>query len=266
MVLSGTFPAPKEASRFTVWCSRGSLQAFAQLSYRWGDLVLKICTQSRTVTLNGAPIALTKLEFDILAALAAQPGFVVSNPSLMQIVWRSDWAGDVSLIYVHVCHLRKKLGETPSHPRYIHTVRGVGFRLQPDGDVDADRVFTADETGIAYDPDEDPRAVHLLVDRDRYIRWIDDKVVGLVGWAPEDLVGVRLMDLIHPDDMPEVKERQGRMNQGERTWLTLRIRAASGDYACLQVFVRPLFDLEGEISVFLGAWMPSKPLAPVTVA
>lgn len=219
--------------------------------------MLKVCTHSRTVVLDGAEVALTKLEFDVLAELAAHPNCVVDSKALLRKVWDSGWVGDLATIHVHICRLRQKLGETPSRPRYIHTVRGVGFRFHPDPVEDTAQMLTADETGIVYDRHGNAHAVHLVVDRDRHIRWIDDKVVGLLGWSPGDLEGVSLFHLIHPDDMSEVKEHQRRMDQAEQARLTLRICAAAGNHVWLDALVRPLFDLEGNLSVFLGAWMPS---------
>ena len=89
---------------------------------------LHIDLQRREVTLDGAALDLTRREFDLLAFLAARPGVVVSRRELLAEVWRQPYGTDQT-IDVHLSWLRRKLGETASRPRYLHTVRGVGVRL-----------------------------------------------------------------------------------------------------------------------------------------
>jgi DNA-binding response OmpR family regulator len=83
---------------------------------------------ARSAELEGVSIELTRLEFDLLAYLAARPGQVVSRRELLSEVWRQSY-GQSQTIDVHVSLLRRKLGESASTPRYLHTVRGVGVRL-----------------------------------------------------------------------------------------------------------------------------------------
>ena len=79
--------------------------------------------------LDGTPLALTRKEFDLLAYLAARPGRVVSRRELLEEVWRQPSVGEDQTIDVHLYWLRRKLGESAAKPRYLRTVRGVGFRL-----------------------------------------------------------------------------------------------------------------------------------------
>lgn len=96
---------------------------------------LVIDTAARTATLDGRPLELTRLEHDLLAHLARTPGRVVPRDELLAEVWRQPFGGSGKTIDVHVSWLRRKLGETASEPRYLHTSRGVGVRLvAPDGD------------------------------------------------------------------------------------------------------------------------------------
>ena len=71
---------------------------------------------------------LTRREFDLLAYLAARPDRVVPRQELLNEVWQQT-SGQPQTIDVHLSWLRRKLGETGQHPQYLHTVRGVGFRL-----------------------------------------------------------------------------------------------------------------------------------------
>jgi DNA-binding response OmpR family regulator len=89
---------------------------------------LRIDLQRREATLDGRELDLTRREFDLLAYLAARPGVVVSRRELLAEVWRQPYGTDQT-IDVHLSWLRRKLGETASRPRYLHTVRGVGVRL-----------------------------------------------------------------------------------------------------------------------------------------
>lgn len=88
----------------------------------------------RTASLEGQPIDLSRLEFDLLAHLARRSPEVVSRRELLAEVWRQPHGGADKTIDVHLSWLRRKLGESATEPRYLHTVRGVGIKLeQPSG-------------------------------------------------------------------------------------------------------------------------------------
>jgi two-component system, OmpR family, response regulator RegX3 len=88
---------------------------------------LEIDLGGRRATLDAAPLALTRKEFDLLTLLAAEPGTVVSRQRILREVWDTEWFGPTKTVDVHVASLRKKLGD----PAWIETVRGVGLRLVP---------------------------------------------------------------------------------------------------------------------------------------
>lgn len=89
---------------------------------------LHIDLAGREVDLRGVPIDLTPTEFDILATLVAEPGVALSRRELITRVWGQDWVGDSHLVDVHIGHLRRKLGDDPINPAFIHTVRGIGYK------------------------------------------------------------------------------------------------------------------------------------------
>ena len=91
---------------------------------------LDVDLAARRVLLNGKPVALTRTEFDVLAMLFARPGEVVSRCQLQESLWGLSWMGNRNNLDVHVGNLRRKLGDDPARPRYVLTVRGVGFRLR----------------------------------------------------------------------------------------------------------------------------------------
>ena len=75
----------------------------------------------------GEPVEVTRKEFDLLALLMRSAGAVVTRERLIDEVWDVNWFGSTKTLDVHVSGLRKKLGDDSAAPRYIHTVRGVGF-------------------------------------------------------------------------------------------------------------------------------------------
>jgi two-component system response regulator RegX3 len=89
----------------------------------------------RSATLDGGQLELAKKEFDLLALLMRQAGTVVPREHLIDEVWDVNWFGSTKTLDVHVSALRKKLDDDPSDARYIHTVRGVGFRFSSPEEV-----------------------------------------------------------------------------------------------------------------------------------
>jgi len=92
-----------------------------------GDVTVDIA--ARQAWLSGTELSLTRKEFDLLARLARSAGHVVTREDLMSDVWDENWFGSTKTLDVHMTALRRKLGEDPSAPRHIQTVRGVGFRF-----------------------------------------------------------------------------------------------------------------------------------------
>ncbi|WP_343989778.1 response regulator transcription factor [Terrabacter terrae] len=90
---------------------------------------LRIDYESREVTLDGDPVALTRTEFDILAVLSERPNLAWSRRQLIDEVWDAAWVGDEHIVDVHIAHLRRKFGDDSASPRFITTVRGVGYRM-----------------------------------------------------------------------------------------------------------------------------------------
>ncbi len=90
---------------------------------------LEVEETSRRASLDGAALDLSRKEFDLLLELVRNAGAVVSREELMSTVWDENWFGSTKTLDVHIGWLRKKLGDDPNDPRYLHTVRGVGFRF-----------------------------------------------------------------------------------------------------------------------------------------
>jgi two-component system response regulator RegX3 len=92
-----------------------------------GEISLDLDT--RTVRQSGELVELTVKEFELLRLLLESAGKVVKREKLISEVWDTNWFGSTKTLDVHVSSLRRKLRDDPGSPRYIHTVRGVGFRF-----------------------------------------------------------------------------------------------------------------------------------------
>ncbi len=90
---------------------------------------LEVDLRSRQVTSGGSPVTLTAKEFEVLALLASHPGQVYSREQIMRHLWEGDFFGETRSADVHVQHIRRKIEPDPKSPRYVQTVRGVGYRF-----------------------------------------------------------------------------------------------------------------------------------------
>lgn len=90
---------------------------------------LTVDEAAHEVHLGSRQVELTRTEFDVLVSLIARPRAALSRRQLIDQVWGQEWVGDEHLVDVHVGNLRKKLGDDPAHPRFIRTVRGVGYKM-----------------------------------------------------------------------------------------------------------------------------------------
>ena len=90
---------------------------------------LTVDLAGRDVEVNGTPVALSSLEFDLLAAFVGTPGRVFSRAQLLERVWGYDFYGDERVVDVHIRSLRARLGDDASDPHLIATVRGAGYKF-----------------------------------------------------------------------------------------------------------------------------------------
>lgn len=98
---------------------------------------LEVDTARRTVRLGGELVHLTRTEFDLLAALHGARGRTVAKGDLASLLWPDQYGyggrvteADRRTVEVHVANVRRKLGDSPTSPRFIHTVRGLGYRFE----------------------------------------------------------------------------------------------------------------------------------------
>ena len=97
-------------------------------AWQVGDLAVD--PRRRAVTLRGSSVLLTAIEFELLAILIREPGLVFSRQQLLDRAWGADYVGDEHVVDVHLANLRRKLGDDAARPRFIETVRGIGYRFK----------------------------------------------------------------------------------------------------------------------------------------
>ncbi len=86
---------------------------------------------AKTVTVDGEPVALTPIEYNILKLFLSRPGQVFSSAQIYELVWNDPSLGSENTVAVHIRHLREKIEITPSEPRYLKVVWGLGYKLEP---------------------------------------------------------------------------------------------------------------------------------------
>ncbi len=119
-------------ARLRALVRRSGLRSDASVPrYAEGDLTLDFAAQE--VRVRGEEVRLTPTEYRLLEALVRRAGAVVPHQVLLDHVWGPDFGADQQYLKVFVHRLRHKLGDDPEHPRYIHTVRGMGYRFAPPG-------------------------------------------------------------------------------------------------------------------------------------
>lgn len=91
---------------------------------------LEINRANRTITKNGIEIGLSLKEFELIALLSSKPGRVFSRELLLQRIWGYDFVGETRTVDVHVRQLRKKIEDDDKKPKYILTVRGLGYKFR----------------------------------------------------------------------------------------------------------------------------------------
>lgn len=124
--------SPREVSaRITAILRRSSMATRSgedeEQELRFEGLIVD--SAKREVVCDGQPVEVSTLDFDLLVALASSPGRVFSRQQLMEKVWGWDYFGVDRVVDVHMVNIRKALGDDPAHPRFIGTVRGVGYKF-----------------------------------------------------------------------------------------------------------------------------------------
>ena len=210
---------------------------------------LSIDRAAREVTVHGKPARLTPSELDVLLALTREPRLALSNGQLLEAMWGSAWASDAAALHVHVSRLRRKLGESGSHPRRIVTLHGFGYRFDPDGEDQH-----GSSTPATLGPVNRRMGAYILVSVDRIVEWARSELGSIVGLEPHDLVGTILYQHFHPEDQPYFLDARAELDQGNPTTLVGRILGVDGEYRLIEAQAQPIMGARGEILGFLGSF------------
>lgn len=184
---------------------------------------LLINESSREVQLNGELIDLTRTEFDLLVIFTRNPRRVLTPEVLLAWLWDSDCVPDSHPLEVYVHRLRAKLGESGSRPHFIHNIRGVGYRFEPQS------------------PRRECRAVLEYDDR-AVLRAIETNEQHIWGWKPQEVINSRFI----PTRIPVFRNKQfinflNRMCEAagiESLNLTTRVVTKHGDSLAAKVNMR----------------------------
>ncbi|MCC6299248.1 MAG: response regulator transcription factor [Anaerolineales bacterium] len=98
---------------------------------RFGSLEINI--EGRTVNRDGQPVSLTPKEYELLAMLISHPRRVFGRETLLEKIWGYDYAGETRTVDVHIQRLRQKIETNPSQPRFLLTVRNIGYKFESQG-------------------------------------------------------------------------------------------------------------------------------------
>ena len=116
---------------------RSHLRRYEQLGSRVGGAEetltlggITLNDRTKTVTVEGEPVALTPTEYSILRLLMTHPGHVYSTKALYEAVWQEAPFGSEGAVAVHIRHLREKIEINPSEPRYLKGVWGQGYKME----------------------------------------------------------------------------------------------------------------------------------------
>lgn len=110
------------------YTSYGSLKQEAPSCYQVGGLVID--DEAKQVSVDGEPVKLTPIEYQILLLLVKSPGRVFSTEQIYETIWNEEAYGAENTVAVHVRHIREKIEINPKEPRYLKVVWGVGYKVE----------------------------------------------------------------------------------------------------------------------------------------
>ena len=224
-----------------------------------GDSRLLIDYAARSVYVDGAEVALTPTEFDVLACLAQRAGTVVSTPDLIQAVW-GEWFGPVDHVFVHVHHIRRKLGPCG---KLIVTKRKAGYLLRVERRETPAPLpwpqITREYTDLLHQDALQRGSIWLLVDRDRRVSWVSDSLTHHLGWAPNQLVGKPPWTLASEGEEGKFKRNVPLPGEPTMVRFETEVVSAEGRTVGIQVYCQMIVDADGNRVGGIGEWVVGGP-------
>ena len=235
------------------------------MSATYGDLVID--GPAWEVRRDGTVLDLTRTEFEILMVLAARPRQVVTGDDVVRAVWGDGWFGDENNLAVHVSKLRHKLGESGLRPRFIRTVRGVGYRFDP-GPVPE---LAAPESAWSCETlRRHPEAVEVRTDGQLLVTAVRPDGVDVLGFDARRLVGTYFpVVATHPwDDHASALEAiQVLVASGVREWSSRQmVRRADGTLTHAQLATCMQVDGAGQLARLRFVLVEREAGAPTSLA
>ena len=231
-----------------------------------GDSRLLIDYAARSVYVDGAEVALTPTEFDVLACLAQRAGTVVSTPDLIRAVW-GEWFGPVDHVFVHVHHIRRKLGPCG---KLIVTKRKAGYlmRVEPELREHASPwpQITREYSQLLQEDARSRGSIWILADRDRLTTWVSDSITTHLGWAPGDLVGKHPWVIAPQEEVAEFERRFPLRGGSTLVSFETRVRHVDGRDVDISVHGQVIMGADGRRLGGIGEWRILGERADATVS
>jgi PAS domain S-box-containing protein len=227
-----------------------------------GDSCLLIDNAARSVYVDGAEVALTPTEFDVLACLAQRAGTVVSTPDLIQAVW-GEWFGPVDHVFVHVHHIRRKLGTCG---KLIVTKRKAGYLLRVERRETPVPLpwpqITREYASLLQEDARSRESIWLLVDKDRIVTWVSDSITAHLGWSPADLIGKHPWVIAVAEEAEKLERAFPAQGGSPFVSLNARVRHVDGHLVDLRLVANVIIGADGRRLGGVGEWSIIRPDDP----
>lgn len=223
-----------------------------------GDSHLLVDFAARSVYVDDSEIALTPTEFDVLACLARRAGEVVSTAELIESVWGA-WYGPTDHVFVHVHHIRRKLGPCG---RLIVTKRKAGYLLRREAVPARDASVGLGYINMLAKDARERGVIWLITDRARTVLWISDSVETLLGWAPVDVIGRYPWDLAPAEDREGLAARFPLRGGESLMRFDARMRHVDGTIVSVGVAAQVLRGIDGDRLGGIGEWRVLSDIGP----
>lgn len=194
---------------------------------------LTVDPAARRVTLDGAEVDLTRIEYDLLDLISQHEGAVVSRTEILRTVWGGEWFGQDHASDVQIGRLRAKLGGNGREPGFIHTVRGIGYRWNTSAAEQLAGQMADISPGLAAAPECELIVRHsadvlLRYDPDGTVLWLSPSVTTELGWRPEQLRGKRF-PLLTPHSTDVAREMFASAIAAHTDAFDARLQAVAAD-------------------------------------
>lgn len=215
---------------------------------------LRIDPAARSVHANGREVILTPTEYDVLACLAERAGTIVATRDIIEQVW-GEWYGPVDHVFVHVHHIRRKLGDCA---HLLVTKRTLGYLLHAQevepGAPEAGAPLTSEYLELLQEDSTARGIAWIMLDERSKVSWASATVTPLLGWWPADIVGRHPWDLVPDGNAAGFIDRISTVERTLAQSFDTRARRADGGTVDVTVTVRTLHGMDGHRLGVISEW------------